>query len=210
MVHHIDIQMIRKTAIALGVSIAVTSALIFGSTYFADLQAQNAKKQASRVVQMRKKQNVAAEDIKQIDVYFPQFQLLRQRGIIGVTDRVKWVETLSEEANNLNFTSLKYAISPPVEFTIKFKFDQGDAMVMATAMKLSMDMLHEEDLVDLLERLEDRNQGLYIVNECKIERKTKKIMRNSADPNMKGGCTLKWFNIKSRGGFWDEDQAEGS
>jgi hypothetical protein len=210
MLKHIDVNMIRKTAIALGVAFAVTAAMIMGSAYFADVQDKNAIKQARRVVQMRQKQNVAAEDVKQIGVFFPQFQLLRQRGVIGVTDRVQWVETLSEEANNLNFTSLKYAISPAVEFKLKFKFDQGDAQIMATAMTLSMDMLHEEDLVNLLERLEDRNQGLYIVNECQIIRNTKKIKRNSASPNMNGGCTLKWFNVKSRQGFWDENPAKGS
>ncbi|MBF0193758.1 MAG: hypothetical protein HQL71_04335 [Magnetococcales bacterium] len=210
MFKHIDLNMIRKTAIALGIAIAVTTALIFGSAYFADLQDKIAKKEARRVVQMRQKQNVAAEDVKQIGVFFPKFQLLRQRGIIGVTDRVKWVETLSEEANNLNFSSLKYAISPATEFKLKFKFDQGDAQVMATDMTLSMDMLHEEDLVNLLERLEYRNQGLYIVNECQITRKADKIKRNSTSPNMNGGCTLKWFNIKSRNGLWDDKPAKGS
>ncbi|MBF0445572.1 MAG: hypothetical protein HQL68_08270 [Magnetococcales bacterium] len=210
MVKHIDVNMIRNMAIAFGVAIAVTTALIMGSAYFAEIQDKSAKNQARRVVQMRQKQNVAAEDVKQIGVYFPQFQLLRQRGVIGVTDRVKWVETLSEEANNLNFSSLKYAISPAVEFKLKFQFDQGDAQVMATAMTLSMDMLHEEDLVDLLERLEGRNQGLYIVNECQITRTNQNIKRNSASPNMSGGCTLKWFNVKSRQGLWDADPAEGS
>ncbi len=192
MLKHVDLKMIRSMAIALAVACGVATALVMGSVYFADLQEKSFKKESRRVVSMRRKQNVAAIDVKEIGIYFPQFQQLRQRGIIGETDRVDWVETLSEEAKNLNFTSLNYAISPAKEFKLQFSFDQGDAMIMSTDMTLSMNMLHEVDLVDLLDRLEERNKGLSVVNSCQITRDVKKIKRTSAAPNMNGGCTLKW------------------
>ena len=200
----IDLKLLRTAGIAFLTSIGVTVGLIVGSGYFEDTQKVNVRKESLRVRSMQRKHASATEDIKEVGIYFPQFETLRKRGIVGEADRVKWVETLGKEAKEMNLTSLRYAISPATEFRPKFAFILGDIKPMTSGMTISMDLLHEEDLLNLLARLEESNQGLYIVSDCEMTRTVMKIRRNSAAPNLGGECTLQWFNIQSRSEDWVE------
>jgi hypothetical protein len=204
MQNSIDLKMLRTAAIVLGVSIAVSIVAVSGSEYLEKEQKKTVKKESWRVQQMERKHKAATVDIKHMGTYFPLFQKLRKRGVIGEGDRVHRVEALAEEARNLNLASLQYTIGQPKEFTPQFSYAKSDAQIMTSTMTISMGLVHEEDVTDLLRNLDESSQDLYIVTQCEMIRKVKKIKRFSAAPNLDGGCTLEWINVKSRSGSWAE------
>ncbi len=206
MLQNVDLKILRVPAIALAVAIAASVGGSIGSEILMQAQKKEARKESRRAKTMSRKYEAAKVDIKHVGKYYPLFQKLRERGIIGKGDRVQRVEALAEEAKYLNLSSLQYTISPEVNYEPKFNVERSDAQLVGSEMKITMGLLHEEDLIDLLNRLYESQQGIFLVNDCKIVRTVKNVKRNSAAANMDGGCTMQWFNVKSKTDAWNEDE----
>ncbi len=76
------------------------------------------------------------------------FNALKSRGVIGEEQRLEWVELLKEIRERHRLIELRYEISPqqPLE-----KAPSGNFALYASTMKLQLSLLHEEDLIRLLD-----------------------------------------------------------
>ncbi len=202
----IDWKTIRVPGILFLVALALCFGAIEGGIYYQDAQKKILRKETRRLKKMQRKHNMAASDIEQVHVNYPRFQEMEQRGIIGVENRIAWVENLTLQARGMHLKTLTYAISPPRDWAPSFMKMSGDVGVYVSDMTLEARLLHEGDLLQLLERLRTSNRGLFTVGNCEMKRLRDKIMRSSVDSNLESRCTLMWFNVRSKSGKWGQGE----
>jgi hypothetical protein len=137
------------------------------------------------------------EEEKLIKKYFPRFLELYHGGVIGREDRLNWIETLRDAGERLRIPSLNYEISSQGVYAPTFPLNLGRYQLFASPMTLSMQALHEGDLLRLIQLLDTRASGHYSLQACRISRLSQGLNTMSADrPNLGIQCDLDWFTIK--------------
>ena len=204
----IDLKMVRIPGIVFLIALAVCFGAIQGGMYYQGFQEKKLRKEKRRLKKMQRKHNTAAADVEQVHVNYPRFLQMQKRGVVGVENRIAWVENLTTHGRRMHLSSLSYAISPPRDWSPTFITLWGDVGLYVSDMTLETKLLHEGDLLRLLERLQESSQGLFTVGSCELKRIKEKINRSSADPNIDGRCTLMWFNVRSRSGKWGSGEGD--
>lgn len=95
-----------------------------------------------------------------------QFSQLQARGVIGEERRLDWVELLKDIRNKRHLLDLQYEISPQRALDTS----SGGFTFYASAMKLQVKLLHEEDLTRLLDDLRTQAKALIQVKRCDVTR----------------------------------------
>ncbi len=202
----IDAKVVRTPGIVAAIASGLCYASLWGSNWFLVAQGKELRRQEQAVMEMRQKFNSAAEDVKQIDVYYPRFKSYKVQGIVGEEDRVTWVENLARQARERHVISLTYSVAPPEILVWKTFGKMNGADVYGSAMKVEAGLLHEEELMDLLAGLRAESKGLFSIQECMIDRKGKEGQLNHSGDvaNFTGICQLMWYTIKGKDKRWGE------
>lgn len=202
----IDAKMVRTPGIVAAVAAGLCYVSLWGSGWFRAVQVRELQRQEQAVLQMRQKFNAAADDVKQIDRYYPRFKTYKAQGIIGEEDRVTWVENLARQARERHFISLTYSVVPPDVMQSKLFGKMNGAELFGSAMKVEMGLLHEEELMELMAGLRSEAKGLFSIQECLVERKGKDghLDHTGEVANFSGNCQLMWYTIKGKDKRWGE------
>ena len=137
------------------------------------------------------------EEEKQIKKYFPRFLELHRGGVIGKEERLNWIEVLRDAGERLRIPSLNYEIRSQATFAPSFPLTLGRYQLYSSEMTLSVQMLHEGDLLHLLQLLDTRAAGLYSMYACRMSKVNQVIDVGSADKgNVAVQCEINWFTIK--------------
>jgi len=137
------------------------------------------------------------EEEKQIKKYFPRFLELYHGGIIGREERLNWIETLRDAGERLHIPSLNYEIRSQGTFAPTFPLGLGRYQLYSSEMSLSLQALHEGDLLRLLQLLDTRAAGLYAIHSCSMNKTTPVIdVSSGSKGNILVQCDMNWFTIK--------------
>ncbi|WP_313950799.1 hypothetical protein [Accumulibacter sp.] len=121
------------------------------------------------------------------------FNKLQERGIIGEEHRLDWLELLKEIRDRHRLIDLQYEISP------QHRLDgtqEGDYSFSASTMKLRLKLLHEEDLIRLLDDLRQQAKALIRVNGCQVERlPATGDERSSGRAHLLADCEIDWLTL---------------
>ncbi|HMW18834.1 MAG TPA: hypothetical protein PKN13_02985 [Accumulibacter sp.] len=185
-----DFNKVRTSLLA-----AVVMILIGGLTvyYTADSRRQarlaqttSAKRLAEADAKL-KQVSIEENEVKQKSQTFRQLQ---ERGIIGEEQRLEWVELLKDIRANRRLLDLEYEISPQrmLEGT-----NTGEYSFYASAMKLQIKLLHEEDLDRLLNDLRSQAKALIMVRSCHVSRLP---TRSEEHANLQADCEIDWVTLR--------------
>lgn len=154
-------------------------------------QKQLSEKRAMRLWKNKIDSSKRSNDL--ISEYEKGYMQLVKNNVVGDENRLNWIESLQKIANVKGFPSVKYNISSQqkINDSKSMKKLKGLA-VYRSEMAIDVEMLHEEDLFVLLNDLEKRAKGLFVVNSCNINRNNRK-----AGSGMRARCTLGWYTFKS-------------
>ena len=120
------------------------------------------------------------------------FSSLQQRGMIGEEQRLDWVELLKTIRERRRLLELRYEIAPQRALDAQ----PGSALSFyASAMKIELKLLHEEDLPRLLGDLQQQAGPLIQVRSCKLAR----LPRESADiaAQLQADCLIDWITLRA-------------
>ena len=175
-------------------------ALGVGSAYFA-LKTTSAAAQARVAAQTErdaaegKLRRVRQEenDIKQKSAVF---NALQARGAIGEERRLEWVELLKEIRLERQLLELQYEIAPqrPLD-----PLPGNPYGFFASAMKVELKLLHEEDLTRLLADLREQASALIQVRSCDISRlpaATEVGGQTNIQPRLQADCLIDWVTLR--------------
>ncbi|WP_291992447.1 hypothetical protein [Candidatus Accumulibacter sp. ACC003] len=129
-------------------------------------------------------------EVKQKSIVFNKLQ---ERGIIGDEQRLDWVELLKELRDKHRLIDLQYEISPQRQLDGK----PGDHFAFfASAMKVQLKLLHEEDLSRLISDLRSQARALVRVRSCQVARlPATSEDRSSGRANLSANCEIDWLTL---------------
>ena len=124
------------------------------------------------------------------------FRTLQARGMVGTEPRLEWVELLKGLRDKHRLIELHYELAPqrPLE-----PVSSGKIGLFASAMRLQLKLLHEEDLTRLLGDLKQHASALIQVRRCDVSR----LGRSAAEPTtqalLQADCVLDWITLRDTG-----------
>lgn len=120
------------------------------------------------------------------------FSRLQRRGMIGEEQRLDWVELLKSIRDRHRLLDLRYEIAPQRALDAQ---PGGTLSFYASAMKIELKLLHEEDLTRLLGDLQQQAGPLIQVKSCKVSR----LPRASGDSaaQLQAACQIDWITLRA-------------
>ena len=138
----------------------------------------------------------------EIENYLQRFYTLRSLGALGNENRLDWIERLTAIREELRLPRLTYTIAaraPDPQMP-----DPGAGLRFETSrMRLEFDVVHEGDLLRIIERLRTPAMGMFEVRSCALSRMRVGVPgADSAAPeagvarsNLAGVCELDWLSM---------------
>ncbi|MCX7156468.1 MAG: hypothetical protein NTW45_08510 [Rhodocyclales bacterium] len=128
-----------------------------------------------------------------------RFQALKTRGLIGPEQRLDWVEAIARIKAARRIFKLDYDFAPqrPVDAGIlPGGAAAGGFEVVASQMRLQIQLLHEGELLAFLAELRDKVQALVQVRSCVIERVAPSNIERGNNAQLKAECSLEWITLR--------------
>ena len=119
------------------------------------------------------------------------FNTLATRGMIGAEQRLEWVELLKELRDRHRLSELRYEFSPqhPLENN-----PAENLILYASTMRLQLKLLHEEDLIHLLDDLRKEALALIQIRRCDLSRLPSAGIGIPA-ALLQADCTIDWITL---------------
>jgi hypothetical protein len=180
---------LAATLVVLGVA-----ALVVSSDYLdAARDAQSAARQGRTAAQDRvSKVSEEERDIRDNLKYFDQ---MRTRGIIGVQNRLDWIEAIAKIKNTRKLFEIKYSIEAQKPLDYPGVVSSPNAEFVVSRMKLEMMLLHEGDLLDFLDDLQAEGKAHVNVKRCTVTR-TAPATATSLQPRLRAECLVDLVSVK--------------
>jgi hypothetical protein len=190
-----------KGSIILFCTCIVICGVLIGASYYFNNDLEKQLKRNRGVFQSisRRYLDVDQEEKLLLDNY-PKFVALYESGIIGREKRLNWIEALRQSGEKLNLPSLRYAIKSQETFTPGFQINYGGFVLYRSSMDLTLGLLHEGDLFELLNYINRNADGAYTITECKFSPVGKNIIYDKDQANISASCLLHWITIDLPGG----------
>ncbi len=179
--------------IALG--LAGAACYIFADRYLQDTRKQRSAISAQRA-EVQGRLNRANEEEREIKASLQQYRALEARGITGEEQRLDWVDTLTAIKNERRLFNLNYSIEPQKQLDYPgFGADKG-VFFMASRVKINLQLLHEEDLLNFIDDLAKRSKLHLSVRSCNIARTDRGGGGTTLAPRLQAECVLDLITIR--------------
>ena len=192
----IDLRYLQKPLIFFVLSILISTSIGFGGLQF---EAAQVKKYESAVETLRSTHNKYSNivnDIDLLDQYRNLYTGYKSNGLIGEERRLSWIESLESTNEVLKLPTLTYKLLPQEKFERPGFTIKNGVIVNSSPMQLNMGLLHEEDLLAVLEGLRLSIKNLFTVESCSLTRSGSLASSfNTKGTNLTSRCTIRWVTI---------------
>ncbi len=191
-----DWKRLQPPLLGMGLALVLVGLLAFyAEDYKSQQQAALQLKQAE-LNQARQKYMSSGQERETIAHYLPLYQDLISKGFVGEEQRIEWIEQLRQIHLQHKLFSIEYQIGEQENISPAFLPSAGGFTLHRSSMKLDMDLLHEEDLLTLLDGLKQQTAP-FIIRECEINRPTgSRINTNLLTNNAKARCEVDWITLR--------------
>ena len=144
----------------------------------------------------RNKFQSSGQEKETIIQYLPTYNDLLAKGFIGEERRIEWIEQLRQLHAQHKLFSIDYQIGLQENYKPSFITNMGSFVLHRSTMKLNMDMLHEGDLLNLLDGLHEQATP-FIVRDCEIKRPIGALVNSkNLSANLKAVCEIDWLTLR--------------
>src|SRR5450830_1927266 len=187
-----DWQKLRYPAVGLGLALILMTLLCTYVESIRDQSQQTLDRQSSQLRQARQKFQTSGQEKYTIVKYLPLYEQLIRDGFIGEEQRIAWIDHLRTIHDQNKLFKINYSIASQEDYQPTFALNAGTFKLKRSVMKLDLAMLHEGDLLVLIEQLHAMEATPFILRDCEIIRFSRTIS-NSYIPNMQAQCELDWI-----------------
>lgn len=191
-----DLAVLRGVLLLLVLSLGISSACLAASYYFWDRMEKEHQQNSRKLASVRNQYQTVDEEERIIEEYLPRYEVLARAGVIGIEERLNWIESLRGAARDLELPAVRYSLGSQVEHAPLFPIPNGKFQLYASEMSLEMGLLHEEDLFRFLGELDRRAGGLFSVSECTIVRGQDAFLETPDAQNLQAQCALLWYTLR--------------
>jgi len=150
-----DWRKLRNPILGLGAALILIGLLISFADQYRQKNALALQSQQNLLNQARQKYQSSGLEKETITQYLPIYNDLLASGFIGEERRIEWIENLRQIHAQHKLFSIDYSIGLQENYKPNFLLNLGNFKLNRSVMKLSLDMLHEGDLLALLDGLQE-------------------------------------------------------
>lgn len=185
---------LQPAIITLIISILAAFACVWYVMGLSEKSLTEAQNQDNQLAQARQKFQSAGVEKSTISQYLPQYQSLIKQGFIGEEKRIEWIDTLRNIHQQKKMFSIDYNIEKQTDYTPPFPTNLGSLKLHRSIMNVELSMLHEGDILTLLDALKTEQSAPFIVRSCIITRNTANVELKFV-PNLSAKCALDWLTL---------------
>jgi len=121
------------------------------------------------------------------------FQQLENSGMTGEERRLEWIELLQELQQQLQIPGLSYEFGPQLALD---KVAGAAYAYHSSHLHLQLRIVHEEDLLNFTQQLQQRAKAMVLLRSCRVNRKPDpaSLAQLSAD------CDMDWVTLRRNTG----------
>ncbi|MBA3695977.1 MAG: hypothetical protein H0W85_04265 [Methylotenera sp.] len=176
--------------------VLVGMALLIGFAHYYSEQQQKALENQKNQLNAARQHYLSSGSEKDIITeYLPKYQKLINKGFVGEERRIEWVDELRSEHQQHKLFGIKYNISQQEEYKPTFTLNFGGFALHRSVMKLELDMLHEGDILKLMESMAAKDAAPFMLRDCEIVRLNNSTTFNQLIPNLHAQCNVDWLTI---------------
>lgn len=194
--NNIDWYYLRQPIIIFVLSIMVAIALAAIGLHYETIQV---KKYDAAVATLSTTHNLYSNmvnDIDLLDQYRNLYSGYKSSGLIGEERRLSWIESLETTNKVLKLPTMVYNLLPQEKFIRPGLKVKSGVEMNSSPMKLTTGLLHEEDLLAVLEGLRLSIKNLFTVDSCSLTRNgSVSTSLKTKGSNLSSVCTLRWITI---------------
>lgn len=190
-----DILKLRIPAVILGVVLILMVVLVWLTESHKQDTARKLQIQKEQLIQAEQKFRTSGQEKETIIKYLPEYQHLIDIGFIGQEKRLEWVDSLRRIHKDRKLFNISYSINPQEAYKTSLVPNLGAFTLNRSMMKLELSMLHEGDLLTLVELLAKEQGSPFILSDCELTR-IAVVNPNSFAPNMLGLCEIDWLTLR--------------
>lgn len=197
-----DWKRLQPPLLGMGIALVLVGLLAFYAEDYKSQQAAALLIKQAEFNQAQQKYRLSGQERETIVQYLPIYQDLISKGFVGEEQRIEWIEQLRQVHLQHKLFSIGYAIGEQEKISPAYLPNMSSFSLHRSTMKLDMDLLHEEDLLTLLNGLKQQTAP-FIIRECEINRPIgSKINANLLTNNAKARCEIDWITLRepSKGG----------
>ena len=176
-----------------------SASMLEGASHYRDTEEARLEASALALRESRDRFRFMDEEERLIEALTPRYRALEARGIIGSESRLDWVEALRSASRRLALPELRYALGTQEQLPAERVAHSAMFGVHRSVMELHLGLLHEEDLLRLVDLVEVEAQGLFSVSSCHIRRAGEDFVQHPAALNLRAACVLEWFTLRHTG-----------
>jgi len=153
--------------------------------------------QAERVQNTERLSRISEEE-REVKEKLQVYQHLKRLNILGEEKRLEWADALTRIRAQRELLDLRYRVErqrPLASFAGK----PGSVDFHASAMKVDLALLHEEDLLRFLSDLRSSGNAYYAVRRCAISRTGQPPTGTTITPRLRAECDIDLITVLDRG-----------
>ena len=191
-----DWRKLRYPIIGLGAALILVGLLVSFADQYRAKNETALQIQLNLLNQARQKYQSSGLEKETIIQYLPKYNELLTSGFIGEERRIEWIETLRQIHAQHKLFSIDYSIGLQERYKPSFLPNLGNFRLNRSVMSLKLDMLHEGDLLALLDGLHEQTTP-FIVRDCEIKRPIGAVVNTkNITSNMQANCEIDWLTLR--------------
>lgn len=185
-----DRRALSKTMLGLGFALmcAILAAIVFQQRMLNTEQVL--QQQLDQLAQARRHYQTAVQERQLVARYLPGYQQLAASGLVGQEHRRQWLEALRHIQRQHGLATIDYRLAPQQAYQPSFWQDHGAWRLYRSVMQLQLVMLHEGDVLTLLDALFADFGAVFMLRECTLERRL-----DSPTAAFGAHCELDWLTL---------------
>ncbi len=186
-------------AVALAAAVVLVAATGYVAQEWLDRREQAFRDARQALAQAASQYRNASDDQAVYAQYATRFREIRERGWIGREQRLSWIEALQTINRELDLAKLRYDIARQKRLDLGAAGSTPAGLALyGTPMEVTMEALHEGDVLTLLDRLRGQGKGLMALRGCRLElaRTDGRIRMAAEAANIAATCTLHWYSLR--------------
>lgn len=181
--------------IAAAAGLAVLAATMWMASDWLDERERAFSRARGELAQAANQYRNASDDQAVYREYADRFRDMSERGWIGEEGRLTWIEALQSINADLKLPTLRYEIGERTSVAHDRASGADRMRLYRTPMRLTIGALHEYDVVELLERLNEAGDGLLSLSGCTMDRNGK-LRFDARTANVEAACDLNWYTLQ--------------
>lgn len=121
------------------------------------------------------------------------FQQLEKSGITGEEKRLEWIELLRDLQRQIRLSGMNYEFGPQ----LALEKVEGTAFAYHSShLRIQLSLLHEEDLLNFLQQLQQRAKAMVLVRSCRVSRPVTINDPNAGMAQLSAECDMEWVTLR--------------